>query len=128
VPERLDRWLHPAARLLRSPYPVLTIWRVNQTQWTGDQAVDLGLGAEQVLVIRRALEVTLEPLSAAEYAMLEGLDAGSSLGDALATARTVDADFDLEAFLATHVLGGTLTELRLPEPCSPDAAAQGPCR
>ncbi|MGH6692125.1 MAG: HvfC/BufC family peptide modification chaperone, partial [Gammaproteobacteria bacterium] len=46
-PERLPDLrfeLHPAARLLRSPYPVLTIWHVNQPQWTGDQAVDLGLG------------------------------------------------------------------------------------
>jgi hypothetical protein len=117
-PERLPDLrfaLHPAARLLRSPYPVLTIWHVNQPQWTGDQAVDLGLGAERVLIVRRGLEVTLEPLSAAEYAMLEALDAGRSLGDALAAALEVDAEFDLEAFLAKHALGGTLTELRLPE-------------
>jgi hypothetical protein len=116
LPERLPDLrfeLHPAARLLRSPYPVLTIWRVNQPQWSGDQAVDLGLGAEQVLIIRRALEVTLEPLSAAEYAMLEALDAGGNLGDALAAALALDAEFDLQAFLARHALGGTLTALRL---------------
>ena len=118
LPERLPDLrfeLQPAARLLRSPYPVLTIWRVNQPQWSGDQAVDLGLGAEQVLIIRRALEVALEPLSQAEYAMLEAIDAGRSLGDALAAALAVDAEFDLQAFLATHALGGTLTALRLPD-------------
>jgi len=107
--------LHPAARLLRSPYPVLTIWRVNQPQWSGDQAVDLGLGAERVLVIRRALEVALEPLSAGEYAMLDALDAGRSLGDALAAAHGVATDFDLERFLAVHALGGTLSGLCLPD-------------
>ncbi|HXV07737.1 MAG TPA: DNA-binding domain-containing protein, partial [Burkholderiales bacterium] len=103
LPERLPDLrfeLHPAARLLRSPYPVLTIWRVNQPQWSGDQAVDLALGAEQVLIVRRALEVALEPLSAAEYAMLEALDAGGNLGGALAAALAVDAEFDLQAFLA----------------------------
>lgn len=118
APERLPDLrfeLHPAAALLRSPYPVLTIWRVNQATWSGDQAVDLGQGAEQVLVMRRALEVTLELLSAAEYAMLEALDAGRSLGDALGAALDVDAQFDLEVFLARHALGGTLTEVRLPE-------------
>lgn len=104
--------LHPAARLLRSSYPVLTIWRVNQPDWSGDRAVDLHLGAEHVLVIRRGLEVTLEPLSAPEYAMLEALDEGRSLSDALAAALNGDAGFDLEAFLAAHALGGTLTELR----------------
>lgn len=117
-PERLPDLrfeLHPAARLLRSPYPVLTIWRVNQPQWTGDQALDLGLGAEQVLVIRRALEVALEPLSAAEYAMLDALDAGRSLCDALAAAHGVIADFDLQGFLTAHALGGTLSGLRLPD-------------
>jgi hypothetical protein len=107
--------LHPAARLVRSPYPVLTIWRVNQPASDGDHAVDLALGAERVLVIRRALEVTLEPLSAPEYAMLDALDAGRSLADALAAAQNVSADFDLEAFLAAHVLGGTLSRLRLPD-------------
>jgi hypothetical protein len=107
--------LHSAARLVRSPYPVLTIWRVNQPAWDGDHAVDLALGAEHVLVIRRALEVTLEPLSAPEYAMLDALDAGRSLGDALAAALSVETEFDLEAFLARHALGGTLTEVRLPE-------------
>jgi hypothetical protein len=94
---------------------VLTIWRVNQPQWTGDQAVDLGLGAERVLIVRRGLEVALEPLSAAEYAMLEVLDAGRALGDAVAAALDVDAGFELRTFLAQHALGGTLTELRLPD-------------
>ena len=45
----------------------------------------------------------------------EALDAGRSLGDALASALDVDAQFDLEVFLARHALGGTLTEVRLPE-------------
>jgi hypothetical protein len=117
-PERLADLrfeLHPAARLLFSPYPMLTIWRVNQPTWSGDQTVDLALGAEHVLVIRRTLEVTLEPLSPSEHAMLEALDAGRALAVALAAALDIDAGFQLETFLATHALGGTLTELRLPE-------------
>jgi len=114
-PERLADLhleLSPAARLVRSAHPILTIWRVNQPEWDGDQAVDLGLGAERVLVIRRALEVMLEPLSQGEYAMLTALEAGAALDDALCTAQSADQDFDLENFLATHMLGGTLTWLR----------------
>jgi hypothetical protein len=116
-PERLPALgfaLHPAARLLRSPYPVLTIWRVNQPQWRGDLAVDLGLGGERVLVMRRDLEVVVEPLSETEYTVLNALDAGAGLGDALSEALRIDAEFDLARFLARHALGGTLAALHVP--------------
>ena len=103
--------LSPAARLLRSAYPVLTIWRVNQPHWDGGQEVDLGLGGQSVLIIRRGLEVELDPLADADYAMLESLRSGHRLEHALATARTADPDFDFEKFLAAHVLGGTLGRL-----------------
>jgi hypothetical protein len=55
--------LHPASRLLTSPYPVLRIWAVNQEGFEGDQTVDLAEGGVKLLVIRRGLEVMLEPLS-----------------------------------------------------------------
>ena len=103
--------LSPAARLLQSTYPVRTIWQVNQPHWNGDQAVDLGLGAQSVLVIRRGLEVELDALTDADYAMLESLYSGHSLDYALAAAQSANQDFDLERFLATHVLGGTLERL-----------------
>lgn len=114
-PERLPDLrfeLATATRLLRSPYPILTIWRVNQPQWEGDQAVDLGLGAERVLVMRRGLEVVLEPLSCSEYAALSALEADHRLADALSAAQGIDPGFDLEAFLSTHVLSGTLCGFR----------------
>jgi hypothetical protein len=103
--------LSPAARLLRSAYPVLTIWRVNQPDYAGDQTVDLSLGTQCVLVIRRDLDVALEPLADADYANLDSLHRGRGLEHALAAAQRADPDFDLERFLAAHVLGGTFGRL-----------------
>ena len=113
-PERLGEVrfeLSPAARLLRSAYPILTIWRVNQPDYSGDQTVDLSLGAQCVLVIRRALEVALEPLADADYTILDSLHRGRGLEQALAAAQEVDPNFNLERFLAAHVLGGTFERL-----------------
>lgn len=104
--------VHPAAQLIESDYPVLAIWRVNQSGWAGEQSVDLGLGAQRVLVIRRALEVQLEPLSHGEHAMLAALAADLDLGAALESALAADPTFDLTPCLTRHVLGGTLCRMR----------------
>jgi hypothetical protein len=117
-PEHLPRvrfTLHPAARLIQADYPVLDIWRVNQPGWTGPQSIDLQRGAQRLIVIRRALEVELEPLGRAEHAMLAALAADLDLQGALAAALDIDPDFDLTVFLTRHVLGGTLCGARLAE-------------
>lgn len=117
-PEHLPRVrfaLHSAARLIQADYPVLEIWRVNQPGWTGPQSVDLQRGAQRLLVIRRALEVELEPLGRAEYAMLAALAADRDLQGAFAAAVDIDPDFDLAGFLTRHALGGTLCGARLTE-------------
>jgi hypothetical protein len=67
--------LHPASRLLSSSYPVLRIWAVNQEGFEGDQTVDLSEGGVKLLVIRRRIEVMIEPLSEGECALLQALAA-----------------------------------------------------
>ncbi len=114
--------LHPSARLLASPWPVLKIWQVNQPTHAGDQSVDLGLGGDRLLVIRRDLTVQIERLDVAEYALLAALAAGSRLGDAFAAALAQDdapvsgygAGFDLNLFLRRHVQARTLVDFRIP--------------
>src|SRR5579862_1142785 len=49
--------LHPSARLLTSPFPILHIWQVNQPGFAGDDRVDLGEGGDDLLVQRVAEEV-----------------------------------------------------------------------
>ncbi len=101
--------LHPACRLIASPWPVLTIWRVNQPDYASEQTVDLALGGECALVMRRGEKVEPASLSVAEHVALAAFQAGASLEGALEAALAQDAAFDLGAFLQYHVLTGTFT-------------------
>jgi hypothetical protein len=102
--------LHPASALLASDYPVHRIWETNQPDYRGDETVDLSLGGVKLLLLRRRFEVEMQPLGAGEFAMLTGFAAGRTVADAYETALTSDAAFDLDAFLAQHVGGGTIVD------------------
>ncbi len=100
--------LHPSARLLASDYPLLRIWQVNQPDCEGDPAVDLAEGAARLLVVRRGLDVEIEPLAAGEYAWLTALAAGQPLAAATGTALAAAADFDVAQAMQRHVRSVTL--------------------
>ncbi len=76
----------------------------------GDAHVDLNEGGVQVLVIRRELTVTVEPLAAGEAGLLTALAEKQTLGDAVQAALTAQPDFDLTATLADHLRRGTLVD------------------
>jgi Putative DNA-binding domain len=106
-PERLGGLrfsANPAMRLVSSPYPVLSIWKVNQPGCTGDDSVRLDAGAEHVLLRRRGAAVELHPVGLAEYAWLEAMVAGSSLAEAVDAAFNLQQDFDLPANLRRHIV------------------------
>jgi hypothetical protein len=91
--------LHPASALLASDYPVQRIWETNQPDYRGDETVDLAVGGVKLLLLRPG-----------EFAMLAGFAAGCTVAEAFETALAVDAAFDLDAFLAQHVAGGTIVD------------------
>jgi hypothetical protein len=103
--------LHPACRLVRSPYPVMRIWAVNQPNVDADEVVDLSGGADFILVRRAAEGVEMRRIAAAEFAMLDAFSQGAHLADALESAYAVNPDFDLaealRRFIALSVLAGT---------------------
>lgn len=101
----------PAAQLLASPYPVLRIWQANQPG-AGDQALDLGVGGDCVLVAARRSEVMLERLGTAEHALLQALASGAGLGDAVAAALALEEGFDVAGAIAHHLAAGTLVSLQ----------------
>lgn len=102
--------LHPASALLASDYPVHRIWETNQPDHRGDETVDLSLGGVKLLLLRRRFEVEMRPLGAGEFAMLAGFAAGRMVAEAYETAMAADEAFDLDAFLAQHVAGGTIVD------------------
>lgn len=107
--------LHPSARLLSSPYPVLRIWQANQPQYEGDERIDLAAGGCHLLVMRRADEVEIEALAEAEFALLGALHRGATLGTALQAAISADAAFDPAPCLQRLALSGSLAGFEMAE-------------
>lgn len=107
---RLVPRLHPAVRLLKSPYPILDIWRKNQSAYDGDRSVSLSQGGDTLLVRRTPAGIEIERLDPAEWHLL----LQSSLGACLEQTLSGLPDFDLAAVLARHSGTGVLIGLFLP--------------
>ncbi len=103
--------LHPSARLLKSDFPVVRIFEINQEGYDGDTSVDLAEGGVQALVIRRGLTVAVEPLAAGEATLLTALAGQQPLGAAVEAALAAQADFELTTTLAGHLRRGTLVDI-----------------
>ncbi|MBI2718412.1 MAG: putative DNA-binding domain-containing protein [Rhizobiales bacterium] len=104
--------LHPSLRIVRSPFPALTIWRMN----TGDDEpalVDLASGGEDALIVRPAAEVEVRRMPPGGAEFVEQLAAEASVGEALRAAARCDEEFDLAANLAGLFEAGALTGWRL---------------
>ena len=106
--------LDPSCGLVVSSLPVLQIWRVNQPDFAGDERVDLGEGADRLLVRRDADTVGIERIDPSTFAFLQALASGQTLALALEAAQAADAAFDLAAVLSRHVGVGTLARFDLP--------------
>lgn len=110
---RVTFTLHPSAHVMRSDYPVSRIWQANQLGSAPDEVINLDEGGTQFLVVRRDLEVAIEPLAIGEFALLREFARGSHLAVAAEAALTTDPTFDLTAALATHVARQTLCDFTL---------------
>jgi hypothetical protein len=105
--------LHPSVRLLRSAYPILSIWQANQPGHE-DERVDLGAGGGALLIARGAAGVGVQRLTPATHAFLRTLAADLVLEQALERALAADAAFDLREALGSHVAAGTIVGFRAP--------------
>ena len=104
--------LHPAVRLLHSPYPLLRIWQTNQDDYDGDQQVSLDAGATRLLIVRRE-EVEFHELPQGEFVLLEHLATGDRLATAAAAAAATDDGFDLDTSLTRQVSNQVLADFHL---------------
>ena len=79
--ERLQVGRVPASGLLASPYPAHRIWTVNQDDYAGDTAVDLAEGGVRLLVWRKGVDMRMQALSPAEWALLKAIDTSQTLAE-----------------------------------------------
>lgn len=100
--------LGAACRLVTSPYPVFSIWKVNQNGYVGDDSVNLGEGSQTVLITRPKDEVELWCLRNAECKFMGALVSGQTLGAAVEAMTLCGHDFNLETLLDQYVRPGIL--------------------
>jgi hypothetical protein len=96
--------LHPSVQIVRSPYPIVTIWAMN----SGEMALAPieAWNAEDALVVRAHSLVTVRSLPAGGAAFLLALQAGATLG--AAADQALCAGFDLAANLAGLIGSGAM--------------------
>ena len=115
--------LHPSARLVVSPYPILRIWQVNQPDYAGDDRVDLAEDGDALLVSRGDAGVSIERLGAGERSLLAAFAANVTFADAALRADEAEPGFDLAAAMRRHVAGQTIAAFRAPLSSTPGSNA-----
>jgi hypothetical protein len=96
--------LHPSAAILRSPFPIVTIWAMNSGELEL-QPIEIGQG-EDALVVRPHLDVEVRALPPGGAAFLQSLANGQPLRDAIGAALADHAGFDLTGSLAGLIGSG----------------------
>jgi hypothetical protein len=99
--------LHPSLRVVRSPYPIITIWQL-AAQDRGDEPARLPADGEDVLVVRPKLDVEVRHLPEGGAAFVLALKEGASLQEAAARAMDGAPAFDLAVNLAGLVGSGAV--------------------
>jgi hypothetical protein len=89
---------HPAARIVRSRFPAVTIFTANRSDGSASH-VEV-VGAEDALLTRPALDVEVRQLPPGGAIFLTRLIAGESLGASAAAALSDTPSFDLAANIA----------------------------
>jgi hypothetical protein len=103
--------LHPSVRLLRSPFPAFTIWRMNTADGT-PKPVDLAQ-CQDTLVLRPDAEVDVRQVLPASHDFVAALARGMTLAQALETALAADAGFDLSENLRELIQMGAFAGFNL---------------
>lgn len=107
APDSLRVALHPSLHLLRSGYPVLTLWQWCQAPSAAAPGIDGG--GEQVLLWRDGGDVAMALPDPATFRCIERLAEGYSVASAWAAATAVDHGFDLQACLRDLLAQGLVT-------------------
>lgn len=105
--------VHPALRLLRSPYPLFRIRRICTDPAAADERVDLAAGADCLVVARPGAHVGIATVTPGQFELLAALQRGEPFGAACDRALAVDPDADVSAWLHAQVAAGNLTGWRL---------------
>jgi hypothetical protein len=105
---RLQFSLQPSVRLVDSRFPILAIWESNVAESSPHECIDLGAGADRLLVLRAFNGVRIHRLGLGELTFLSRIGACDALAPAVERASEADPSFDasksLKKFVALRVI------------------------
>ena len=102
---------HPAACIVRSAYPAVTIFAMNRVE--GPITPLRSSAAEDALITRPDMEVGVRLLPSGGAVFLQSLIDGGTFGAAAATAFAETPCFDLQANIAGMIEAGVFTAIHL---------------
>lgn len=104
--------LHPSVRIVRSRFPVVTIWQMNVDAGVPGP-VDLTGGGENALIVRPEADVEVRSIPQGSPDFIQALASGRSVLAAFEEALTGDPRFDLSANLTDLIQVGAVVGFSL---------------
>jgi len=103
---------HPSVRLIRSPYPIYSIWHAHQGGKEPQETIELDSGGENLCIFRPEYEVKVKSLDNVLMLLLENLFEGVKLADAIDRTMETMPDVDIEMALAEFIRDGLFLEIK----------------
>lgn len=118
--------LHPSTQVIRSPFPVVTIWQMNIDGGV-PTALDLEGNGEDALIVRPYAEVEVRRVPAGAAAFIQALAAAAPLTDAASIALEEHPGFDLASALRDMLTAHVITDWSLQKEASFPAIRRPAC-
>lgn len=103
--------LHPSLSVVRSDFPVVTIWTANVEESEPDP-IDAGAGGETAMVLRPDSVVEVRRLLPGGAEFIEALQNGKTLSVAASAGQQASREFDLQSNLAGLFKSGAIVSVR----------------
>lgn len=104
-------FLASSVQLVKSKFPIQSIWQANQPTVVNPPTVHLVEKDEYLVVFREGDHFVIAPIPSSEWLFLHAIDHTASLNQASERAFVSSADFDLAASLQKYVGSGVIAEV-----------------
>lgn len=110
----LEFEFHPTFSLIKSNYPIVTIWQAHQQENPSEYLTGLSMDeGEAAVIIRPELDVLINQVSMGTFEFLQSLKKGHSFSLSVEQAIAIEPSFDIPANLAGLFNLGAVTGVNL---------------
>ena len=108
-PSALCLTLHPSLKLIKSDYPVVSIWRRHKEDAASNSIKEAK--GECALIVRPYLDVLVHDISHGLYTAIQFLSEGGTIENAFERALSIDANFNPQDAFGTIFNTGVITNI-----------------